>query len=287
LLAAWLFVVVLYYAEPFKRGFFCNDESLMHPYHSSTVGNSLGIVGIGLPITLIVVTEILRWKLTVDDNRATKLFNRDFPNWVLNVYKYVGQFVFGAVLTIVITDVGKHVLGRLRPHFMSVCLPIMPDGTNCSDPINMNRYIEDFTCSNADSSEERLKEATKSFPSGHSSLAMYTMLFAVFYLQRRMTWDGPKTLKPIIQFSLVTMAWYTALSRISDYKHHCELIVTRATRRLIFAFLGSDVLAGSLLGISVCLAIVFAVSDLFRNKPQSCDLPQTTKLSSSQESVQT
>jgi phosphatidate phosphatase len=196
----------------------------MHPYHESTVGISLLYVGIGLPMAIIVVVEVLRWKLAGDDRRAMRLFGRDIPNWMINIYKYVGLLLFGAVLTLVITDIGKHVIGRFRPHFMNVCQPIMPDGTNCTNPKNLNRYIEDFTCSNADFSEYRVRDASKSFPSGHSSLAMYSMGFAAFYVHRRLTWDGPRTLKPILEFSLITMAWYTALSRVSDYKHHCVSI---------------------------------------------------------------
>lgn len=203
----------------------------MHPYHESTVGISLLTVGIGLPVTIIVVTELLRWKLAGDDRRAMRLFGRDIPNWSLNIYKYVGLLLFGAVLTLVITDVGKHVIGRMRPHFMSVCQPIMPDGTNCSDAINKFRYIEDYTCSNAESSEYRVKDASKSFPSGHSSLAMYSMLFAALYIHQRLTWDGPKTLKPALEFTLIAMAWYTALSRVSDYKHHCESIIVTVTHQ--------------------------------------------------------
>lgn len=153
-----------------------------------------------------------------------KLFGRDIPNWAVNIYKYVGLLLFGSGLTTIMTDVGKHVIGRFRPHFMTVCQPIMPDGTNCSHPLNKDRYILDYRCSNANASEYRIRDAAKSFPSGHSSLAMYSMLFAALYIHRRVTWDGPKTLKPILEFTLIAMAWATALSRVSDYKHHCSSI---------------------------------------------------------------
>lgn len=39
------------WGDPYKRGFFCNDESLRHPFHDSTVRNwMLYIVGLILPI---------------------------------------------------------------------------------------------------------------------------------------------------------------------------------------------------------------------------------------------
>lgn len=57
----------------------------------------------------------------------------------------------------------------------------MPDeygvyATNCSHPINFGRYIEDFKCLE-ESGQRLLKEMRLSFPSGHSSFSMYTMLY--------------------------------------------------------------------------------------------------------------
>lgn len=57
----------------------------------------------------------------------------------------------------------------------------MPDeygiyATNCSHPINYGRYIEDFKCLE-ESGNRLLKEMRLSFPSGHSSFSMYTMLY--------------------------------------------------------------------------------------------------------------
>lgn len=69
------------------------------------------------------------------------------------------------------------------------------------------------------------------------------------YLQARFTWRGARLLRPLLQFTLIMMAFYTGLSRVSDHKHH-----------------PSDVLAGFAQGALVACCIVFFVSDLFKTK---------------------
>lgn len=210
------------FGVPFKRGFFCDDESLKHPYHDSTVDKSLDYIGYGLPITLIALTEFTRWKSSTSRMSNLKLFNRNIPLWAVNIYKYVGIFLFGASISVLTTDIAKHIIGRLRPHFFEVCHPVMPNGSDCTDPLNFNRYIEQFTCGNSASTASQLKDMRLSFPSGHSTFSMYTMLFAAIYSQRRIRWNGSKLLKHFLQYVMIILAWFTALSRISDYKHHCK-----------------------------------------------------------------
>ena len=41
-----------------------------------------------------------------------------------------------------------------------------------------------------------------------------------FYLQARLTWHGARTLRPLTQFTLLMLSFYTGLSRLSDHKHH-------------------------------------------------------------------
>jgi len=59
------------------------------------------------------------------------------------------------------------------------------------------------------------------------------------YLQLRMKWKGSKLLRHFLQFLCLLMAWFTAMTRVSNYKHHW-----------------SDVLAGSTLGTVSALVVV-------------------------------
>lgn len=60
-----------------------------------------------------------------------------------------------------------------------------------------------------------------------------------FYIQSRFTWRGARLLRPLLQFTLLMMAFYTGLSRVSDHKHH-----------------PTDVLAGFVQGALVAYCIV-------------------------------
>ncbi|XP_064415910.1 phospholipid phosphatase 3 isoform X2 [Latimeria chalumnae] len=81
-----------------------------------------------------------------------------------------------------------------------------------------------------------------------------------FYLQARFTWRGARLLRPLLQFTLVMMAFYTGLSRVADHKHH-----------------PTDVLAGFAQGALVAYCIVFYVSDLFKPKTKTSPPPPIKK----------
>ncbi|KAI8038639.1 hypothetical protein M5D96_008547 [Drosophila gunungcola] len=241
------FPILLFFllGEPYKRGFFCDDESLKHPFHDSTVRNwMLYFIGGVIPVGVILAVEVLisQNKAKQDNGNSTSrryvFMNYDLPDWLIECYKKVGIYAFGAVLSQLTTDIAKYSIGRLRPHFIAVCQPQMPDGTTCDDSINAGRYIQEFTCQGVGSSARMLKEMRLSFPSGHSSFTFFAMVYLALYLQARMTWRGSKLLRHLLQFAFIMVAWYTALSRVSDYKHHW-----------------SDVLAGSLIG-SICALVV-------------------------------
>lgn len=94
------------------------------------------------------------------------------------------------------------------------------------------------------------------------------------YLQSRMNCKASKMLKHVLQFSVISMAFYTDLSRISDYKHHCEFTKTNFVDTTILNFIsisGSDVLAGSFLGTVVAFAVCYGVANLFDRQKLSED----------------
>ncbi|XP_030559970.1 putative phosphatidate phosphatase isoform X1 [Drosophila novamexicana] len=253
------FPILLFFllGDPYKRGFFCDDESLKHPFKDSTVRNwMLYIIGLVIPVGVILCIELLRSREESANGTGTSrryvFMSYEIPDWLIECYKKMGVFAFGAAVSQLTTDIAKYSIGRLRPHFIAVCQPLMPDGSNCDNATNVGKYITDFKCQGVGSSARMLKEMRLSFPSGHSSFTFYTMVYVALYLQSRMNWQGSKLLRHLLQFLFIMIAWYTALSRVSDYKHHW-----------------SDVLAGSAIGAACALIVANYVSDLFPTKPRT------------------
>lgn len=97
-----------------------------------------------------------------DVERYFVIGNKKVPRWIWNAYSAIIVFGFGAACSQLSTDIMKYTVGRLRPHFFTVCKPLV-DGVNfvdyCNEPSgkNLHRYILDFTCSD-DSSGRLLKE---------------------------------------------------------------------------------------------------------------------------------
>ncbi|XP_068616777.1 phospholipid phosphatase 1-like [Brachionichthys hirsutus] len=220
--------------SPFRRGFFCNDESIRYPLKDDTISYQL-LGGVMIPFSLILLIcgECLSIYLS-------RIKNQSFgTKYAACVYKAVGSYLFGAAANQSLTDIAKYSVGRLRPHFLAVCKPAW-DRISCKT----GGYVENFTCTG---DKFLVEEARLSFFSGHAAFSMYCMLFLVLYIQARLSFDWARLLRPTIQFFLVATAVYVGLTRVSDYKHHW-----------------SDVLVGLLVGGSVAILTVVCATSFFK-----------------------
>ncbi|XP_062975152.1 phospholipid phosphatase 3-like [Elgaria multicarinata webbii] len=224
---------------PIRRGFFCNDSSISYPLQHAETINDLVLISVGILIAALVI--ILGESCRVHSLPQASQSPLSNP-YVVALYKEMGAFLFGCMVGQSFTNLTKVAVGRLRPHFLATCRPNFTR-LNCAEG-----YLEDYVCTGSTSAE---REARKSFYSGHASFAMYTMMYLVFYLQARFTWQGARTLRPLVQFVLLMLAIYTGLTRISDYRHH-----------------PSDVVVGLLQGAFVAYWVAFNVSSMFQCKHQ-------------------
>ncbi|XP_015255904.1 phospholipid phosphatase 3-like [Cyprinodon tularosa] len=223
---------------PFKRGFICGDPSITYPHlRNEAIPDELLIAG-GIFITglAIAVGECCRVRI---QSTSSKSFVRN--PYISCLYKELGSFLFGCCVGQSLTNMAKLGVGRLRPHFLSVC-GVTYASLNCTP----GTYVATVTCLNSD--PHLVEEARKSFFSGHASFAMYTMLYLAFYLQARLTWRGARLLRPMLQFLLVLLAVYTGLTRISEYRHH-----------------PTDVLAGYIQGALTAYWVAIYISPMFKS----------------------
>ncbi|XP_017262385.1 phospholipid phosphatase 2b [Kryptolebias marmoratus] len=231
LVASLPFIILSIVSKPYERGIYCDDQSIMYPIKPDTITHTmLGAVVICCIVIIVSSGEAyLVYKEKIYSNST-------FNQYVAALYKVVGTFLFGALVSQSLTDLAKYTIGRPRPNFMAVCAPEVCTG-----------YMPVINCSGSlkDVTESRL-----SFYSGHSSFGMYCMVFLALYVQARLAAKWARLLRPTIQFFLVAFALYVGYTRASDYKHHW-----------------SDVLVGLLQGALVAILNVRFVSDFFKKRP--------------------
>uniref|UniRef100_A0A2K5IX20 Phosphatidic acid phosphatase type 2/haloperoxidase domain-containing protein n=1 Tax=Colobus angolensis palliatus TaxID=336983 RepID=A0A2K5IX20_COLAP len=146
------FAILTLVNAPYKRGFYCADDSIRYPYRPDTITHGL-MAGVTTTATIVLVSAGEAYLVYTD-----RLYSRsDFNNYVAAVYKVLGAFLFGAAVSQSLTDLAKYMIGRLRPNFLAVCDPDW-SRINCSvyvqlekvcrgNPANVTeavRYISDF-----------------------------------------------------------------------------------------------------------------------------------------------
>ncbi|XP_068675917.1 phospholipid phosphatase 1-like [Montipora foliosa] len=246
-----LILIFKFVIPPFKRGFYCDDDTINKPYKESTVPSTV-LYSVGFVLAFIVISStefynsrregMSRMKTKEDSHfnlGPLKLNSRN-----IEILRLFIGFTYGGLITIFLTDVGKYTVGRLRPHFLSICKAPPAVFTNCS-----HNYILGDVCTG---DPGLLREGRLSFPSGHASFSAYAVTFTILYMEATMSFPHSKFLKFFIQLVVAQLGILCSLSRISDYKHHW-----------------SDVLAGMLLGILTAVLILNHVLQMFRRDKSS------------------
>ena len=236
--------------EPYMRGFFCNDESIRHPYRDSSVPTwALILVSYSLPAIIIALVEtaLLKHSETFTPARLAR-----------EMYNTFGLFMFGSMVNQLLTDTSKftigtkllnfdllhlaNISGRLRPHFMEVCNPNINMTEAVCGPPDAPVFVNNFTClgqTGISDSERRMRmhDMRLSWVSGHASLSAYSMWFCIVFLHQRMSTRNFRLVRPLIQVGCALFAVFTSLTRVSDYKHHAEDVASGAILGLIVSSL--------------------------------------------------
>lgn len=230
------FLFVFLFVHPFDRGFYCTDESIRFPYSPDTIPLwAAGLYGVVSAIFFVIVSEAYLARPFFSGSGSVNRVNR----FILSSIHGVLLYSLGAISVLLITEIGKQTVGRLRPHFLTVCKPDY-EKLKCFEKINgvdVALYVplKDGICTG---DPKLIREARLSFPSGHSSFTTYSMVFIIIYLEARLVLRRTRFIKSIIQLIAFIAAWHTCMSRVSDFKHH-----------------HTDVIGGAVIGISLAIFV--------------------------------
>ncbi|CAG9127458.1 unnamed protein product [Plutella xylostella] len=216
-----------------RLGFECNDPSLSHPYTGDTISwKWLIAVTALLPLALMLVVEKIFHKS--DDRKAS----------TKRALKWSKEYLFGLLVNLVFVSILKVLVGEPRPHFFDTC------GPKEADTCEGSEFVPRYTCTK----QGWVAQSDRSFPSGHTSMAVHAALFVAWYLHRRLTLPSHTLTVRSLQATSVLSGAACAVSRVLDRRHHWR-----------------DVLAGA--GIAV-VGLQFTIFRLCKN----FECPRETEL---------
>ncbi|KZC13765.1 Lipid phosphate phosphohydrolase 1 [Dufourea novaeangliae] len=218
-----------------RIGFYCNDPKISFKFMGDTISiASLFVGSLLVPILVMWIAEYMCHSADSYDIALGCAGSRMKQIWL-----WYGQYMIGVVTLMFTCDVMKTLVGEPRPHFLDTCKP--REAENCTD-----QYVETYTCTNTIDSFWFVSDSSKSFPSGHSALSMFTTVFLVWYLQNRLS-NRTFFLKPWLQCLICMWAVICSLTRIGDNRHHWW-----------------DVLAGDIFGLAFGILTVVVSCRAFR-----------------------
>ena len=223
LILLFTFTLTIHFANitPVQQGFFCNDLNLKYPYiENETISAKLCFT-----IWILIAFSVIF---------ATQIITKSFSIQVIN------NIVWGMLICILLTDILKFSVGKLRPHFLTICNPdfnnicfdenayyIYEDGEEVLDEF-FERYVnETDICSTQDLA--LINEARLAFPSGHASYSFYFATSLNLYMNKTLKdYNIIGTILPYINLLLMLLASWISCTRITDFYHDTVDIICGA-----------------------------------------------------------
>lgn len=203
-----------------QLGFLCNDPALSHPFNGDTISwKWLLATSIFVPLIVMLIVE--------------RKYHNEKPSKSKLAVEWFKEYLFGLLVNLLIVQTLKLIVGSPRPHFFDTCSP--NEAQTCKE----SEYVASYTCTKA----HWISQSDKSFPSGHTSLAVHAGVFLAYYLYRRTS----VTLKVLVfQAVFVSTAVVCSVSRMTDHRHHWW-----------------DVLAGAVIAVPVLYYTIHSLCNNF------------------------
>uniref|UniRef100_A0A0N4ZVZ6 AcidPPc domain-containing protein n=1 Tax=Parastrongyloides trichosuri TaxID=131310 RepID=A0A0N4ZVZ6_PARTI len=241
---ALIFLILIYdfgvrqVITPTVRGFSCSDASIRNEFHANTISaKHLLFVTLALPMAVIFASIII-------NNSHKNVALTPSVIAAQTSHHYLHYIIIYFFMTVAL-EIVKCQVGRLRPHFITVC---QPDLSICDkDP---NAWVSDYTCN---TTTRRLRNIRTSFPSGHTAAAVFSTFYILNFVRRTVK---SRTLEATLYKYGVIVCYVTwtvicAVSRVTDFWHFT-----------------SDVICGAIFGVISCHFLLKIIPSLFPSKEE-------------------
>ncbi|XP_067002703.1 phospholipid phosphatase 1 isoform X2 [Anabrus simplex] len=240
-----------------QSGFYCDDPKITFVFRGDTISLSTLLTGtICIPFIVLWLVETCCFQF--DEYEVCKSIKRRSAVGIRQALVWYREFLLGLGLVLFVTDVSKLLVGEPRPHFLDTCRP--DQAVNCT-----TGFVSNYTCTNKEASQRFVRDATKSFPSGHASISVYTAIYLMWFIQVRVPDNITYLLVPWLHCLCALWCLVCSLTRITDHRHHWW-----------------DVLAGSIFGLAIAVFTVKLFCKNFFNLEPS---PQSVVRSSKADGV--
>lgn len=195
---------------------------ISYPYLPNTF-SSLGaglICGI-IPLGVIVLSQF---------------FSHSFADASSGILGLFYSLVTGTCFQVIL----KKTIGGLRPHFLAVCEPSIPEGV-VGQGFNHILFSVDQVCTG---DRGRINNALQSFPSGHSEIAFAGLGYLAIYLFAHLKIGDRSRLvrtgfwRMLIVMMPLLLATYLACTLVLRYHHHAADCFFGALIGIVTAMLG-------------------------------------------------
>lgn len=242
----------------------CTDPNLQHSLRADTFPIELVVaLCLVLPAITIFVMELVLDATDLREPRGlpmpgcVKMFTTAF----CRTMPYAWDLLVGELFAYCLMELLKITTGMPRPHFWDSCGNKMKD-----DLCQKNGFVivDLHKCPNPHGLKHRhLMDAAKSFPSGHSCLAVFSAVYMTAYIYQRLRPpDSSATGGSCRRVALkwLPLPWFVtacliSTSRLWDQRHHWW-----------------DLVGGSILGALMAMLTVVTISRGFRRISKSTPL---------------
>jgi diacylglycerol diphosphate phosphatase/phosphatidate phosphatase len=181
-------------------------------------------VGAGLVAGLVPLGVIL----------IAQIWERSFFDFANSILGLAMSLAVGTTFQVIL----KKTIGGLRPHFLSVCQPVIPDNwREIGVGYGNIMFTVDQVCTG---DPDEIYNAIESFPSGHSNIAFAGLMYLAIYLFTHLRVQNLRRRagywKLGFVFLPVLMATYLASTLVLGYHHHAYDVIFGSLIGIVMAF---------------------------------------------------